>query len=99
MLLLGKAHIGEVQSSLWDEENAAACEEQGVAHSSRFVTATKYLLNRLLTYYILESHLLILFNFLFASASCVCVWCARAQSKPLNYAFWAIIPNFSPTGC
>ena len=30
MLLLGKAHIGEVQSSLWDEENMMACEEQGV---------------------------------------------------------------------
>ena len=30
MLLLGKAHIGEVQSSLWDEENVSACEEAGV---------------------------------------------------------------------
>ena len=30
MLLLGKAHIGEVQSSLWDEENMRACEEAGV---------------------------------------------------------------------
>lgn len=30
MLLLGKAHIGEVQSSLWDEENMSACEEAGV---------------------------------------------------------------------
>lgn len=26
MLLLGKAHIGEVQVSLWDEETVAACE-------------------------------------------------------------------------
>ena len=30
MLLLGKAHIGEVQSSLWDEDNVKACEEAGV---------------------------------------------------------------------
>ena len=30
MLLLGKAHIGEVQSSLWDDENMRACEEAGV---------------------------------------------------------------------
>ena len=30
MLLLGKAHIGEVQSSLWDEANIKACEEAGV---------------------------------------------------------------------
>jgi len=30
MLLLGKAHIGEVQSSLWDEANIAACEKAGV---------------------------------------------------------------------
>ena len=30
MLLLGKAHIGEVQSSLWDEANVKACEEAGV---------------------------------------------------------------------
>ena len=30
MLLLGKAHIGEVQSSLWDEENIKACQEAGV---------------------------------------------------------------------
>ena len=30
MLLLGKAHIGEVQSSLWDESNTAACEDAGV---------------------------------------------------------------------
>ena len=30
MLLLGKAHIGEVQSSLWDEANAEACERAGI---------------------------------------------------------------------
>ncbi len=30
MLLLGKAHIGEVQSSLWDEENIAVCEDLGI---------------------------------------------------------------------
>ena len=30
MLLLGKAHVGEVQSSLWDEENVKACEDAGV---------------------------------------------------------------------
>jgi len=30
MILLGKAHIGEVQSSLWDEANVKACEEAGV---------------------------------------------------------------------
>ena len=30
MFLLGKAHIGEVQSSLWDEENIKACQEAGV---------------------------------------------------------------------
>ena len=30
MLLLGKAHIGEVQSSLWDEANAAAAEAAGI---------------------------------------------------------------------
>jgi len=30
MLLLGKAHIGEVQSSLWDEANVKACEEAGI---------------------------------------------------------------------
>ncbi|MEA4934507.1 MAG: aspartate--ammonia ligase [Lawsonibacter sp.] len=30
MLLLGKAHIGEVQSSLWDEPNLQACEAAGV---------------------------------------------------------------------
>lgn len=30
MLLLGKAHIGEVQSSVWDEETLRVCESAGV---------------------------------------------------------------------
>ena len=30
MLLLGKAHIGQVQSSLWDEANLKACQEAGI---------------------------------------------------------------------
>ncbi len=30
MLLLGKAHIGEVQSSFWDEETRRACRDAGV---------------------------------------------------------------------
>ena len=30
MLLLGKAHIGEVQASIWDEETVACCERAGV---------------------------------------------------------------------
>lgn len=30
MLLLGKAHIGEVQSSVWDEETLRICKEAGV---------------------------------------------------------------------
>ena len=30
MLLLGKAHIGEVQSSLWDEANTPAAEKAGI---------------------------------------------------------------------
>lgn len=30
MLLLGKAHVGEVQASVWDEETIRACEEAGV---------------------------------------------------------------------
>ena len=30
MLLLGKAHIGEVQSSLWDEANIQAAEAAGI---------------------------------------------------------------------
>lgn len=30
MLLMGKAHIGEVQSSYWDEETRRACAEAGI---------------------------------------------------------------------
>lgn len=30
MLLLGKAHVGEVQVSVWDDETVSACEEAGV---------------------------------------------------------------------
>ena len=30
MLLLGKAHIGEVQASIWDDETVKACEKAGV---------------------------------------------------------------------
>ena len=30
MLLLGKAHVGEVQVSLWDEETRSTCEAAGV---------------------------------------------------------------------
>ncbi len=30
MLLLGKAHIGEVQASVWDEETLTACRDAGV---------------------------------------------------------------------
>ena len=30
MLLLGKAHIGEVQASIWDDETVAACEKAGI---------------------------------------------------------------------
>jgi len=30
MLVLGKAHIGEVQASVWDEENLRVCREAGV---------------------------------------------------------------------
>ena len=30
MLLLGKAHIGEVQSSIWDQETIEACEGAGI---------------------------------------------------------------------
>ena len=30
MLLLGKAHIGEVQSSYWDEATRARCREAGI---------------------------------------------------------------------
>ena len=31
MLLLGKAHVGEVQASLWDAETVAACKKAGIA--------------------------------------------------------------------
>lgn len=31
MLLLGKAHIGEVQVSLWDEETKRICKENGIS--------------------------------------------------------------------
>ena len=30
MLLLGKAHIGEVQASIWDDATVRACEDAGV---------------------------------------------------------------------
>ena len=30
MLLLGKAHIGEVQASIWDDDTVRACEEAGI---------------------------------------------------------------------
>ena len=30
MLLLGKAHIGEVQASIWDEETVKECEAAGI---------------------------------------------------------------------
>ncbi len=30
MLLLGKAHIGEVQASVWDEATASLCEQAGI---------------------------------------------------------------------
>ena len=30
MLLLGKAHIGEVQVSIWDEQTKAVCKENGI---------------------------------------------------------------------
>ena len=30
MLLLGKAHIGEVQASIWDDETVEICEKAGV---------------------------------------------------------------------
>ena len=30
MLLLGKAHIGEVQASIWDEETIRTCEDAGI---------------------------------------------------------------------
>ena len=31
MLLLGKAHIGEVQSSIWDQETIETCKAAGIA--------------------------------------------------------------------
>jgi aspartate--ammonia ligase len=30
MLLIGCAHIGEVQTSLWDDETLRICKEQGI---------------------------------------------------------------------
>ena len=30
MLLLGKAHIGEVQSSLWDDDTRRICRASGI---------------------------------------------------------------------
>ena len=30
MLLLGKRHIGEVQSSVWPEDMVAECEKEGI---------------------------------------------------------------------
>ena len=30
MLMLGCAHIGEVQSSIWDSETVRICEENGI---------------------------------------------------------------------
>ena len=30
MLMIGTCHIGEVQSSLWDEQTRRACEEAGI---------------------------------------------------------------------
>ena len=30
MYLLGKAHIGEVQASVWDDETTLACQNAGV---------------------------------------------------------------------
>ena len=30
MLLLGKAHIGEVQSSVWDDDTRRICREAGI---------------------------------------------------------------------
>ena len=31
MLLLGSAHIGEVQTSIWDKETQEKCTEAGIA--------------------------------------------------------------------
>jgi aspartate--ammonia ligase len=30
MLLLGKCHVGEVQSSLWDPQTVQSCQQAGV---------------------------------------------------------------------
>ena len=30
-MLLGEAHIGEVQVSIWDEKTRTACEKAGIA--------------------------------------------------------------------
>ena len=30
MLMMGCAHIGEVQSSIWDEQTVKTCEEHGI---------------------------------------------------------------------
>ena len=30
MVMLGKAHVGEVQSSIWSAGDVAACEEHGI---------------------------------------------------------------------
>ena len=30
MLILGKAHIGEVQASIWDDETMDICREKGI---------------------------------------------------------------------
>jgi aspartate--ammonia ligase len=30
MLMMGCAHIGEVQSSIWDEQTIKSCEEAGI---------------------------------------------------------------------
>ena len=30
MLMMGNAHIGEVQSSIWDEETVRVCAEKGI---------------------------------------------------------------------
>jgi aspartate--ammonia ligase len=30
MFLLGKAHIGEVQASIWDEETIDSCKDAGI---------------------------------------------------------------------
>ena len=30
MLIMGNAHIGEVQSSIWDEQTSRVCAENGI---------------------------------------------------------------------